>query len=81
MSDESRQTGRGASKCVQNRELVAAVVAKLRDIASTSTAQAEARQAGDETLAAALNETLGRLQAEKDRSIEAWHKHVREHGC
>ena len=69
------------SKCVENRELVTAVVATLRDIASISTRQAEARQQGDEKVATALDEQLDRLQREKERSIAAWHKHVREHGC
>ena len=71
----------GLSRCVRNRDLVAAVVAKLKEIASVSSAQAEARQQGDERLATELNSQLERLQREKEQSIEAWHKHIREHGC
>ena len=69
------------SSCPKNRELLNCVVAKLTELSTVSTAQAEARKNGDVHLATELDTKLDLVHGEKERAVGAWHEHVREHGC
>lgn len=69
------------SSCPTNRELLNVVVSKLKKLSELSQAQAEARENGDVATATKLDRDLDLTQGEKERSVGAWHQHVREHGC
>ena len=67
--------------CATNRDLVAAVAAKLTEIHMLMKAVRDARNSGDNTLAEELNKQVEVAFKEKDRCVEAWTRHHREHGC
>ena len=69
------------SPCPKNRELLQNVVAKLTELSNLSSRQAEARKAGEISLATELDRQLDLLHGEKERRVGAWQEHVREHGC
>ncbi len=65
------------SDCPTNRELVQAVAVKLNELHSLMRAIRDARGTGTKELSQKLQVAF----KEKDRCVEQWTLHNREHGC
>ena len=69
------------SSCPINLELLKAVVAKLTELDEITHAQRAAINDNNATLVQELHERLQATVRAKERAVEAWMKHHREHGC
>lgn len=67
--------------CSINRQLLKDVVAKLTEIESLSKAQKDAVAGEDAKLIEELHAKIQAVFRGKERAVEAWIKHHREHGC
>ena len=69
------------TKCPVNLELLKEVVAKLTEIDALTKEQRQAIEADDGILVNQLHVKLQALFRAKERSVDAWLRHHREHQC
>ena len=69
------------SDCQVNRELLKDVAAKLKDIQELTKAQEAAVSDGNSELIEDLHVKVQVGFRAKERAVEAWIRHHREHGC
>ncbi len=69
------------TRCAVNLELLKDVVAKLTEIDALTREQRQAIEADDGALVQELHLKLQSLFQAKERAVEAWLHHHREHQC
>ncbi|HLK50430.1 MAG TPA: hypothetical protein VKT49_19960 [Bryobacteraceae bacterium] len=69
------------SKCSINRQLLEDVAAKLKDIQELSKAQNDAVREGNAEAIEKLHPKMQTAFTAKQRAVDAWTRHHREHGC
>jgi len=69
------------SQCATNIDLLKGIVAKLTEIETLTRTQREALQDDNGALVQELHEKLQMAFSAKEKALEAWLRHHREHGC
>ena len=69
------------STCDINRDLLKDIASKLTEIHALMKSQQDARNRGEAELRNEFTQKLDVAFKAKDRCVEAWQRHYREHGC
>jgi len=69
------------STCPVNVQLLKEVALKLKEVQTLTQAQSEAVRDGNAEAIEDLHVKIQAAYKAKERSVEAWTRHHREHGC